>query len=310
MKKSKICILIFALLTAIALSGCTKKQVVKIEPNQTAFLLNLRGNSSDQASFESEELLRDAKVPAKQVYITYHRERLGPFSRKWVQDNMLIVVDRTPVTREWSETADVGTSTANQAIFAESKESIGFSVGMNCSAQIYSEDDAVRFLYSYNNKSLSEIMDSEIRARVESDFVEACAKYTMNDILSKKAEIMEYVRNDVTTYFAERGITITVLGMKDGIQYDDPAVQTAINAAFVAEREAEAQEIKNKTAIAKAESDAEALKISATAEAEANKILAESATDKLIELKNTEKWDGHMPDSVGGSIPFISIGDK
>ena len=121
MKRYKLFAVVFMLLTVVALSGCTKKQVVKIEPNQTAFLLDLRGNSADQASFESEELLRDAKVPAKQVYITYHRERLGPLNHKWVQDNMLIVVDRTPVTREWSETADVGTSTANQAVFAESK---------------------------------------------------------------------------------------------------------------------------------------------------------------------------------------------
>ena len=308
MKRNKLCILIFAVLTMLVLSGCTKKQVIKIEPNQTAFLLNLRGDADNQASFASESLLREAKVAAKQVYITYHRERLGPFRRAWVQDNMLIVVDRTPVTREWSETADSGTSSANQAIFAESKESIGFSVGMNCSAQIYSEDDAVRFLYSYNNKSLSDIMDSEIRARVEADFVEACAKYTMNDILAKKAEIMEYVRNDVTSYFSERGITITVLGMKDGIQYDDPAVQTAINAAFVAERNAEAQDIENKTAIAKAEADAKTLEISAAAEAEANRILSESITDNLIELKKTEKWNGKLPEITGGSTPFVSVG--
>lgn len=309
MKRYKLFAVIFMLLTVVALSGCTKKQVIKIEPNQTAFLLNLRGNGADQASFESEELLRDAKVPAKQVYITYHRERLGPLNHKWVQDNMLIVVDRTPVTREWSETADVGTSTANQAIFAESKESIGFSVGMNCSAQIYSEDDAVRFLYSYNNKNLSEIMDSEIRARVEADFVEACAKYTMNDILSKKAEIMEYVRTDVTGYFAERGITITVLGMKDGTQYDDPAVQTAINAAFVAERNAEAQAIKNETAIRQAEAEAEALAVSSAAEAEANRILSSSVTDKILEMKKIEKWDGKLPQVTGDTNPMVSIGD-
>ena len=308
MKRNKLCILIFAVLTMLVLSGCTKKQVIKIEPNQTDFLLNLRGDADNQASFASESLLREVKVAAKQVYITYHRERLSPFRRAWVQDNMLIVVDRTPVTREWSETADSGTSSANQAIFAESKESIGFSVGMNCSAQIYSEDDAVRFLYSYNNKSLSDIMDSEIRARVEADFVEACAKYTMNDILAKKAEIMEYVRNDVTSYFSERGITITVLGMKDGIQYDDPAVQTAINAAFVAERNAEAQDIENKTAIAKAEADAKTLEISAAAEAEANRILSESITDNLIELKKTEKWNGKLPEITGGSTPFVSVG--
>lgn len=289
--------------------GCTRKKVYTIEANQTAFLIPLKGNTENQASFESEELLNDAKVATKQVYITETRERLGFLNYKFVADNMLIIVDRTPVTREWAETNNIGTSENNQAVYAESKESIGFSVGMNCSAQIYTEDDAVKFLYSYNNKSLSEIMDSEIRARVESDFVEICAKYTMNEILANKATIMDYVRNDVTTYFAERGITITVLGMKDGIEYDDPNVQTAINAAFVAERNAEAQAITNQTNLSKAQAEADAKLIAAEAEAEANKKISDSLTDRILEREKYQKWNGALPTVTGESNPIISIGE-
>lgn len=128
-------------------------------------------------------------------------------------------------------------------------------------------------------------------------FVEKCAKYTMNEILEKKAEIMEYVRKDVTEYFAERGITITVLGMKDGIEYDDASVQAAINKSFVAERNDEAQEIENQTKISKA-----------NAEAEANKIISESLSDRLIQQQMYEKWDGKLPTYVGGdaSIPVLN----
>lgn len=309
MKKNKLLLLVLMIVIVCVFCGCSKKEVHTIEANQTAFLIPLKGNTANQASFESEELLGEAKVATKQVYITYSREHLGPFHREWVPDNMLIIVDRTPVTREWSEAASVGTSSSDQAIYAESKESIGFSVGMNCSAQIYSEEDAVKFLYSYNNKTLADIMDSEIRARVESDFVEACAKYTMNDILAKKAEIMEYVRNDVTTYFAERGITITVLGMKDGIEYSDQNIQTAINAAFVAERNAEAQRIDNATAIAKAEAEAEAIKIAAAAEAEANQLLSASITDRLISMKQAERWNGQLPKVTSGATPIIDLGE-
>lgn len=306
-KKLILCVLL--LLTVAVLAGCTKKQVYTIEANQTAFLIPLKGDVKNQASFESEEFLSEAKVAAKQVYITYTRERLGPMHHEYVADNLLIIVDRTPVTREWSETVESGTSTNNQAIYAESKESIGFNVGMNCSAQIYSEEDAVKFLYCYNNKTLSDIIDSEVRARVESDFVETCAKYTMNEILAKKAEIMDYVRDDVTNYFAERGITITVLGMKDGIEYDDPSVQTAINASFVAERNAEAQRVNNETAIAKAQAEGEAEIISAEATAKANRLLAESITDGLVELKKIERWNGQLPKATGAETSIIDIGE-
>lgn len=300
-------IVVFALM-AFCLCACSRREVHTIEANQTAFLIPLKGNTANQASFESEELLNEAKVAAKQVSITYTREKVGPMEHQWIADNMLIIVDRTPVTREWADTANIGTSANNQAIYAESKESIGFSVGMNCSAQIYTEQDAVKFLYSYNNKSLADIMDSEIRARVESDFVEICAKYTMAEILTEKQAIMDYVRNDVTSYFADRGITITVLGMKDGIQYDDPSVQSAINAAFVANRESEAQAVKNQTKIDAAKADADAMLIKANAEAEANKVMSESITEELLKKQMYEKWDGKLPTISGGaSTPIINV---
>ncbi len=287
------------------LSGCSRKHVYTIEANQTAFLIPLKGDVSTQASFESEEMLSEAKVAAKQVYITDTLERMSAGHREWVPDNMLIIVDRTPVTREWSDSSGVGTSSANQAIYAESKESIGFSVGMNCSAQIYTEQDAVKFLYSYNNKSLADIMDSEIRARVESDFVEICAQYTMADILTEKQAIMDSVRQDVTTYFAERGITITVIGMKDGIEYDDVNVQKAINASFVAEKNAAAQAIENQTLIDRARAESDAVLIKAKAEAESNIVISESLSDELISKMYYDTWDGKLPSVISSDSSTV-----
>lgn len=340
--KKRIVLFVVLVIAALCLTACSRREVYTIEANQTAFLIPLKGNTGNQASFESEELLNEAKVATKQVYITESLERMAFMDHRWVADNMLIVVDRTPVTREWSSTVNVGTSTADQAIYAESKESIGFSVGMNCSAQIYTEDDAVKFLYSYNNQSLSDIMDKEIRARVESDFVEMCAKYTMQGILEEKQEIMNSVRDDVTSYFAERGITITVLGMKDGIEYDDQTVQAAINAEFVADRSAKAQAIENQMKVDKAKSEADAklvaaqveaeaklvaaqaeadaIAIAANAQAEANKKIADSLTESLLQQeKNKQMYEAwaaggaQVPQIIMGtennSVPFINIDD-
>ena len=145
MKKfKKIFVVSCAIVMALTFTGCTKKEVYTIEPHETAFLISLSEGGGKQASFESEAMLAEAKVAAKQVYITYSKRHLSPTDiiGTWVPDNMLVVVNRTPVTREWSEGKDSGTSTVNQSISAESKESIGFSVGMNCSAQIYTENDA------------------------------------------------------------------------------------------------------------------------------------------------------------------------
>lgn len=275
-----------------------KPEFVTIEPHQTAFLIPLIGDTSNQASFESEEMLMQAKVSTKEIQIPHRWVQTG--RKHWqgeYRDTMaLIIVDRSPVTREWSSTDGVGTSAVNQAIYAESSESIGFSAGMNCSAQIYSEEDAVKFLYCYNNKPLSEIMDSEIRARVESKFVEECASRTLNEILTQKEDIMKSVRDDVTTYFAERGITITVLGMKDGLEYDDATIQKSINDKFSSEMKLTTQKNENERIISEAE-----------AVAEANRILSESLTDEVLKQQMYEKWDGKLPEVMTGSDNGIIV---
>lgn len=298
--KKIISLLLVLIMCCTMFTGCRKPydkpEFVTIEPHQTAFLIPLIGDTTNQASFESEEMLMQAKVSTKEIQIPHRWVQTG--RKHWqgeYRDTMaLIIVDRSPVTREWSSTDGVGTSAANQAIYAESSESIGFSAGMNCSAQIYSEEDAVKFLYCYNNKPLSEIMDSEIRARVESKFVEECASRTLNEILTEKEEIMKSVRDDVTTYFAERGITITVLGMKDGLEYDDATIQKSINDKFSSEMKLTTQKNENERIV----SEAQAI-------AEANRILSESLTDEVLKQQYYEKWDGKLPSVMADSNGII-----
>ena len=298
--KKIISLLLVLIMCCTMLTGCRKPydkpEFVTIEPHQTAFLIPLIGDTTNQASFESEQMLMQAKVSTKEIQIPHRWVQTG--RKHWqgeYRDTMaLIIVDRSPVTREWSSTDGVGTSAVNQAIYAESSESIGFSAGMNCSAQIYSEEDAVKFLYCYNNKPLSEIMDSEIRARVESKFVEECASRTLNEILTEKEEIMKSVRDDVTTYFAERGITITVLGMKDGLEYDDATIQKSINDKFSSEMKLTTQKNENERIVSEAQ-----------AMAEANRILSESLTDEVLKQQYYEKWDGKLPSVMADSNGII-----
>ena len=304
--KKFIAMLLIVIMTCTMFSGCVKPynkpEFVTIEPHQTAFLIPLIGDTSNQASFESEEMLMQAKVAAKEIEIPHRWVQTGRFywMGEWRDSMALIVVDRSPVTREWSATDDVGTSNVNQAIYAESSESIGFSAGMNCSAQIYSEEDAVKFLYCYNNKPLSEIMDSEIRARVESKFVEECASRTLNEILVDKETIMNNVREDVETYFEARGITITVLGMKDGLEYDDTTIQKSINDKFSSEMKLTTQKNENERIISEAE-----------AMAEANRILSESLTDEVLRQMYLDKWDGKLPNVMTGNDAgvMVDVGD-
>lgn len=302
--------------SAIALSLVACKpydtpEFVTISPSQTAFLIPLIGDSTEQSSFESEEMLETAKVATKEIQIPHRWVKTGRtiiFKEvgEYKDNATVIIVERKPVVRTWTASKTSGSTAQNQAIYSESKESIGFSVGMTCSAQI-DENNATKFLYRYNNKALENVMDDDIRSMVASEFNSICGNYMIADIISHKEEIMDEVVTKVTDFFAERGITITVLGMNEGITYEDGSIQEAINDKFSSEQLLVTQENNNAVTISKAEADAQALLLAAQAEAEANKILSESITQSLIDMEIAQQWNGEVPQVTGGSTPIIDL---
>lgn len=158
------------LMTMIATTSCIKPydtpEFKTIEPSQTAFLVPLVGDSSNQASFESEEMLLNAKVATKEVQIPHRWVQTGRF--KWEGEYRasatLITVERKPVSRSW-ESGDSTATSANRAIFGETSDGIGIYVGMNCTAMI-EEPNAAKFLYRYNNTTLDAIIDTDIKKKI------------------------------------------------------------------------------------------------------------------------------------------------
>ena len=294
----KIILVVLMLVMVMSLAGCRKPydkpEFVTIEASQTAFLIPLIGDTSDQGAFESEELLLEAKVATKEIQIPHRWVQTGRqnWSGEWRPSATLIVVERKPVSRSWNSGTSTDTSTS--AIFGETSDAIGIYVGMNCTAMI-EEKDAAKFLYRYNNTPLETIIDTDIKKMVEDRFNIETAKYASTELGAKKGEIMEAVKTYVVDYFKEYGITITVLGLKEGISFENPAIQTAIDEKFASEQKLEIQQNENAANIAKAEAEAQATIMKAEAQAEANRLLAESLTSEILAQLYYEKWDGKLP---------------
>ncbi len=319
----KIIALVFLLImTCCLFTGCRKPydkpEFVTIEASQTAFLIPLVGNTGDQAAFESEELLLEAKVATKEIQIPHRWVQTG--RKHWIGEYRasatLIVVERKPVSRSW-ESGDSAATSSNRAIFGETSDNIGIYVGMNCTAMI-EEKDAAKFLYRYNNTPLETIIDTDIKKMVEDRFNIETAKYTSTELGAKKGDIMEAVKAYVVDYFKDYGITITVLGLKEGISFENDAIQKAIDEKFASEQELVIQQNKNEANIAKAEAEAQAVKIAAQAEAEAlkiladaqadaNKKLAESLTEEVLAKMYYEAWNGVLPYVYGSDGTIIQI---
>lgn len=325
-------------LVLVCFTGCVKPydkpEFQDIGPSQSAFLIPLVGDTGNQSAFESEEMLLENKVATKQVQIPHRWVQLGRMNwvGEWRPSATLILVERKPVSRSW-ESGDSAATSANKAIFGETSDNIGIYVGMNCTAMI-EEKDAAKFLYRYNNTPLETIIDTDIKKLVEDRFNIEVTKVASTDLGVKKGDIITAVREYVVDYFKDYGITITVLGLKEGISFENPAIQEALDKKFESEQDLVIQQNKNEANLAKAEAEAEAVKIAAKAEADAlltraeaeaeairvkgeaeaavNKMLTESMSEELLAmLKYYEAWDGKLPTIVGGeSDLLLGIGTK
>ena len=311
--KKLVVLLLVVIMTCTMFAGCRKPydkpEFVTIEASQTAFLIPLVGDTTTQSAFESEELLTEAKVATKEIQIPHRWVQMGRrhWYGEWKPSATLIVVERKPVSRSW-ESGDSAAASSNRAIFGETADQIGIYVGMNCTAMI-EEKDAAKFLYRYNNTPLEIVIDTDIKKLVEDRFNVETTKYTSTELGAAKGEIMEAVKNYVIPYFKEYGITITVLGMKEGVSYENDKIQKAIDEKFASEQELVIQQNKNEAAIAKAEADAKAKIMDAEAQAKANALLTESLTPELLEKMYYEKWDGKLPYIYGGDgmTPIVQV---
>lgn len=309
------------------LSSCKpyQKPVYKeIGNNETAFVIPLEGDTGNQAKFNSKENLEKHKVATKRIEIPTRWNKTGRYSTsgEWIPTVTVIVVDRSPITRNWE--AQSNGKGKDTAIWVESSDSVGFSMGFNCTAFIKEEDTAT-FLYWYSSGSLSTVMDSEIRGRVQQVAAEESAKYPLDELRNKKNEIAASVRADIIPFFKERGITITTVGMFGGMTYENTSIQDSIDKVFIAQQEKnvslaklDAQKKENERIILQAEGAAKQRQIEAEAEAKAIESLTRAVAqggDNYLQLKSLEvqgkqieKWDGRLPTVSSGTTPLIDAG--
>ncbi|HEY6167355.1 MAG TPA: SPFH domain-containing protein [Verrucomicrobiae bacterium] len=328
---------VLALLPALLLTGCIKPydkpEFVEIDTSETGFLIPLEGDTGQQAKFQSEDYLLQRKVAAKRVQILHRWSQEGrlEYTGRWIPTVRLVKVNRSPLTREWTTPQgpqSVGQlnrgGASDKAIWIESADSVGFSMGFTCTAFI-SEEDAAKFLYWYPSGSLANVMDNEVRGRIQQVAAEVAAKYPLDQLRSRKQEIVDEVKQDVTAFFATRGVTVTTVGMFGGMTYENPAIQKSIDETFIAqqlkvvsEAKFDAQRKENERieleanataekARREAQGQADARKTAAQAEAEAirevNKASQEAANNPLllqlktleVEKARVEKWDGRFP---------------
>jgi hypothetical protein len=245
MNKSKMLVLILVGVIALSLTGCIKpiepKQLVEARNNETMFVIPLVGeNKENQAKLDSADYYNKQKVAVKQIQIPHRWLQTGRFEFEgtWIPSVAVIKVNRTPVTAEFAVSNKNDAKKDADAIWVESADSVGFSTGFTVTGFIEEVDTAL-YLYRYPSSDLKSVIATEVRARIQQDAADFCAKYPLDGLRSKKNEMVEAIRSDVVPLYKARGITISAIGQFGGMTYENPAIQVAIDAVFIAQQEKE-----------------------------------------------------------------------
>lgn len=319
MKKLVKVALLLALLCTMLCAGCVRPKKVQkwqdINPNQTAFVIQLEGKMTDQVKVSSPEDWNKRIVAATRIPINqrWHSTSRMMNVGEYIETTKIITVDRSDVAREWQTSEGKGTSKNDEGIWAESKDSIEFSVPVACVANIKIED-AGTFLFYYKGDSLAIVMDSVIRSHIMTKMTDFSGKTAMTGLRAQKPELKKYIASEIIPFFKTRGITITNVGLSGGFTYKDKEIQIAINSVFIADQTIaaadkkqlaqdkinlkiikEAQAFKD-AAILKAEGKAAGIRLvnSAAEEANANPVFIELKTLE-VEVARIDKWNGQYP---------------
>jgi len=330
---------VLVLFLSVAINGCIitpyhAPVFNTIKNNETAFVIPLDGDTKNQAKFFSEEYLNSAKVAKKRVELPHRFVKKGRSITPWINGEWIptidvLVVNRSPITCEWTGDPSSGTEKKNQALSAESKDSIGVSSGFCLTAWI-EEVDASTFLYKFQTSGLATVVNGPIRQTIQAEYTNNCSKYNLNELREMKEEITAAIRAVVIPKYKAMGITIDPsLGLVGGFEYENKNIQTAIDQVFIdqqlqrsAKAKMESQATENKTLLgirtneaemakAQAIGEANAIREKAKGEANAIKEVAKALADagpayltlKEIEVKKAAAilWDGKTPNilSVG-----------
>lgn len=190
----------------------------------------------------------------------------------------------------------------------------------------FDEDRVAQTFTMFKGKSGESIKDTFIKPKIVAWTQEVSANYPVTDIFGDKrtqinAELDTYLREKFDKY----GIIIDTVNFTDisvdaetaaAIQKKVTAQQElelanieAETAKINAEKDKEVAQIAAEKAVIEANAEADVVRIAAEAEAEANRVIAASLTDTLIEKIKYEQWDGKLP-TVSGSNAIVSIDGK
>ena len=213
----------------------------------------------------------------------------------------------------------VTTSVFSYPTFTQRKQYETFSVNAK-DASLFEMDPTIAYrinpakacdIFTKYRVGIKDLEEGYIRTCIYEAYRTCGNQYTSDSLMSNRANFERDVRSRLEKSLMAEGFiveefTSKITPPKSLVAMID-AKNTAIQSALKAENEVKEAEANAKIAVAKAEGKAKAMKIKADAEAYYNTTIAASLSPMIVQEDLIEKWDGTMPQIVGGSGMIMDI---
>ncbi len=167
--------------------------------------------------------------------------------------------------------------------------------------EYYIERENAKVVFLRYRKTTEELEQSVILTEVKNAYKDIAGLYETDSLINNRPAFEKEVENLLKERLSLRGFTFS--NIQSSVKPND-VLQAAIDAKNTAVQNALKVENEKKAAIAEAEKVVAAAK----GKADANRILQQSITPELIQLKAVEKWDGKLPLSTSGNtLPFLKL---
>jgi regulator of protease activity HflC (stomatin/prohibitin superfamily) len=172
------------------------------------------------------------------------------------------------------------------------------------------------FYVKFRNDDLSVFTHAFLKNAVRDSFNTHAGKYEISQIMGDNANFLREVKESLQEQVGAVGVVVDqfgIIGIPRPPQVVIEAINQKVHATQLAQqKQNELIQVQADMAKEREKTDTYARNTLTMAEAQAtaNRKLADSLSQNLIELKRLEKWNGVLPTVSGGVTPFINLGSK
>lgn len=151
-----------------------------------------------------------------------------------------------------------------------------------------------------------------IEPAVQETFKATMAQFTSSELITQRDSVKRVARDLLAERLGRFRIEVEELNVLD-FRFSEEfnraieAANAAKQAVVEEEQKLRSAQIQAQQRIAVAKAEAEATLTRAEAEASANKTVQSSLTPEVLEYLALLKWDGKLPQSTNGSVPFLDL---